>query len=64
MIEVVLLTKVILTMVGVISSVYGISYVILGRFDIPFIPKKDSTMIGSMLIGIALALFIISAFIP
>ncbi|MCG3108222.1 hypothetical protein L3N51_00503 [Metallosphaera sp. J1] len=64
MIEVILLTKLILLVVGVVSSVYGVSYVILGRFDIPFIPRKDSTMIGSMLIGIALALFIVSIFIP
>ncbi|AEB94895.1 hypothetical protein Mcup_0790 [Metallosphaera cuprina Ar-4] len=43
---------------------YGVSYVIIGRFDIPFIPKRESMMIGSVLIGIALALFAISAFVP
>ncbi|MEM0064139.1 MAG: hypothetical protein QXM10_03235 [Metallosphaera sp.] len=64
MIETITLVKLILTIIGVVSTVYGVSYVIIGRFDIPFIPKRESMMIGSMLIGIALALFAISAFVP
>ncbi|MEM3317506.1 MAG: hypothetical protein QXD27_05495 [Metallosphaera sp.] len=64
MIETITLFRLILTIIGVVSTVYGVSYVIIGRFDIPFIPKRESMMIGSMLIGIALALFAISAFVP
>ncbi|MEM3847714.1 MAG: hypothetical protein QXQ06_03980 [Metallosphaera sp.] len=64
MIETITLVRLILTIIGVVSIVYGVSYVIIGRFDIPFIPKRESMMIGSMLIGIALALFAISAFVP
>ncbi|MEM4046413.1 MAG: hypothetical protein QXI65_01695 [Metallosphaera sp.] len=64
MIETITLVRLILTIIGVVSIVYGVSYVIIGRFDIPFIPKRESMMIGSVLIGIALALFAISAFVP
>ncbi|AWS00213.1 hypothetical protein [Metallosphaera hakonensis] len=64
MIEVVLFAKLALLIIGIVSSVYGIGYVIIGKFNIPFIPRRDSMIIGSMLIGIALALFIVTAFIP
>ncbi|QKQ99139.1 hypothetical protein GWK48_00875 [Metallosphaera tengchongensis] len=60
----VLVSKVILTMIGVISSVYGVSYIVIGRFDIPFISRKESTVLGSVLVAVALALFIVSFAIP
>lgn len=62
--EAVLVTKVILTIIGMITSVYGVGYVIIGRLNIPFLPKRDSMLLGWTLLGIALALFIVSTIVP
>jgi|GEM_PF-1473675 len=59
-----LVTKVILTIIGVVTSVYGAGYVIIGRMGIPFLPKRDSIIVGSTLLGVALALFIVSTLVP
>lgn len=60
LIDLTLVIKVILLVIGSVTAVFGAGYIILAQFNPPNVNKKDMTLLSSMLLFVALASFIIS----
>ncbi|ARM76027.1 hypothetical protein [Acidianus manzaensis] len=59
-IDIVILMKVILTIIGTVTAVFGVGYIILVKFNLPNLDKQNTITLSTILIFVALASFIIS----
>lgn len=55
-----LLVKLVLLVIGSVTAVFGAGYLILAQFNPPNVNKKDTILVSTVLLFVALASFIIS----
>lgn len=56
----ILLTKMILLVIGSVTTVFGTGYLVLTKFAPPTVNKKDMILVSTVLLFVAIASFIIS----